>query len=101
MHRTTTSEHIFDELTEMVEELLQKMGDVESPEIDKIRSKTRIALAAAKSAWADTKGYATRNLSRPGDYVRESVQESPWRMLGLAALLGIGTGALLMRSKSN
>lgn len=95
----TTSNRVFDDLTDSIEELLRTLADVQSPEIVKIRTKIQIALAAAKSAWVDTKDYASRQvirtLGRPDEYVRES----PWRALALTAVLGIGAGALLMRSR--
>jgi len=82
-------------LTDSVEDLLQHIADVEGPDIKKIRVKVQMALAAAKSAWSDTADYASRQISRPGEYMRES----PWQSLGIAALVGIGVGAILMRSR--
>jgi ElaB/YqjD/DUF883 family membrane-anchored ribosome-binding protein len=83
----------FSELTDDVEDLLRRIAYVDSPEVRKIRAKVEVALAAAKSAWQDTARYANRTLHAPGDYLRES----PWKSIGIAALLGIGVGALLLR----
>lgn len=88
------------ELTDSVEELLKRIAEVDSPDIKSIRAKVQVALATAKSAWQETTSYAsrqvTRTLRRPGDYVRQS----PLRTIGIAALLGIGVGALLARPRS-
>jgi ElaB/YqjD/DUF883 family membrane-anchored ribosome-binding protein len=91
---TTASLGALSELSDSVADLLQQIADVEGPDIKTIRVKVQLALAAAKSAWSDTAHYASRQISRPGEYLRES----PWQSLGIAALLGIGVGALLMRS---
>ena len=93
--------HPYGELIDSIEDLLQQIADVESPEVKKIRAKVQVTLAAAKSAWQDTATYASRQvsqtLSRQGEYLRES----PWRTAGAAALLVIGVGALLARSRGN
>ncbi len=91
----------YNELTSSVEDLLKRIADVENPDIKTIRAKVQVALATAKSAWQDTTNYAsrqvTRTLRRPGDYVRES----PLRTIGIAALIGIGVGALLSRPRGH
>ncbi len=91
----------YTELTDSVEDLLKRIADVDSPDIKSIRAKVQVALASAKSAWQETTAYAsrqvTRTLRRPGDYVRES----PLRTIGIAALIGIGVGALLARPRAN
>ena len=91
----------FGELTDNVEDLLNRIANVDSPDVIKIRSKVQLALSAAKSAWHDTANYASRRVTEtlrlPGDYVRNS----PWRILGVATLLGIVVGALLTRPRGN
>jgi ElaB/YqjD/DUF883 family membrane-anchored ribosome-binding protein len=88
------------DLTDSVEDLLKKIADVDGPDIKKIRAKVQMALTAAQSAWNDTADYArgqvSATLRRPGQYLRES----PWQSLGVAALVGLTVGALLMRSHS-
>jgi ElaB/YqjD/DUF883 family membrane-anchored ribosome-binding protein len=87
----------FSDLTDGVEDLLRKIADVDSPDIRKIRAKVQMALTAAKSAWQDTTNYANRTIHRPGEYLRES----PWKTVGIATLLGIGVGALLLRPRAD
>jgi ElaB protein len=91
----------FNELLDSVDDLLKRISDVDTPEIKKIRTKVQVALTAAKSAWQDTTHYASEQVSDslhwPGDYLRAS----PWRALGLAAVVGVGVGALLTRPRSN
>jgi ElaB protein len=98
MKHTASTERIlgpFIDLTDSVDDLLQQISELKSPEIQKIRTKVQIALAAAQSAWRDTASYAGRQamqtLRRPDEYVHES----PWQALGIATLLGLGLGAML------
>jgi ElaB/YqjD/DUF883 family membrane-anchored ribosome-binding protein len=98
MKHTASTERIlgpFIDLTDSVDDLLQQISELKSPEIQKIRTKVQIALAAAQSAWRDTTSYAGRQamqtLRRPDEYVHES----PWQALGIATLLGLGLGAML------
>jgi ElaB/YqjD/DUF883 family membrane-anchored ribosome-binding protein len=91
----------FNELVDSIDDLLKRISYLDSPEIDKIRTKVKIALGAAKSAWHDTTHFANQQMANsvqwPGNYLRES----PWRVIGIAAVLGIGLGALLTRSRGN
>ena len=83
------------DLSDSVEDLLKQIADVDGADVKKIRAKVQMSLAAAKSAWSDTAEYAGRSLRRPGEFLRES----PWQALGFAALVGIGVGAIFMRSR--
>jgi ElaB/YqjD/DUF883 family membrane-anchored ribosome-binding protein len=91
----------FKELVDSIDDLLKGISDLDTPEINKIRTKVQIALSAAKSAWQDTTHYAneqvTNSLRWPGDQLREA----PWRAVGIAAVVGIGMGALLTRPRGN
>jgi ElaB/YqjD/DUF883 family membrane-anchored ribosome-binding protein len=104
MKRTASTERIlgpFNDLTDSVDDLLERISELKSPEIQKIRTKVQIALAAAQSAWRDTTSYASRQamqtLRRPGEYLHES----PWRALGIATVVGLGVGAMLMRPRKS
>jgi ElaB/YqjD/DUF883 family membrane-anchored ribosome-binding protein len=89
----------FNELLDSVDDLLKRIADVDSPEIRKIRTKVQVAVAVARSAWQDTAQYANRQvrstLRWPNDYLRES----PWRAIGMATVIGMGVGALLIKSR--
>ena len=91
----------FNELVDSIDELLKRISDIDTPEVNKIRTKVQIALSAAKSAWQDTTHYAseqvTNSLRWPGDQMREA----PWRAVGIATVVGIGMGALLSRPRGH
>src|ERR1700679_1716782 len=66
----------FQELFDGVEDLLKRVSEVDSPEIQKIRAKARVALMMAKSAIADSATHvgnrARRAAGTTGDYVRRA-----------------------------
>jgi ElaB/YqjD/DUF883 family membrane-anchored ribosome-binding protein len=100
----------FQELFDGVEDLLKRVSEVDSPEIQKIRAKARVALMLAKSAIADSATHvgkqARRAAGSTGDYVRraagstdEYVREYPWYALGAGAVLGFALGVIVSRSR--
>jgi len=93
------SDAFFDDLIESVDDLLKRISDIDSPDINKIRSKVQIALSAAKSAWHDTAHYANEQVTNSLHWPGERMRESPWRTAGIAAAVGIGVGALLIKSR--
>jgi ElaB/YqjD/DUF883 family membrane-anchored ribosome-binding protein len=95
------SDVFFNDLVESVDDLLKRISDIDSPDINKIRSKVQIALSAAKSAWQDTADYANEQVTNSLRWPGERMRESPWRTVGIAAVVGIGLGALLTRSRSH
>ncbi len=82
---------------ENVEDLTDALRDVETPEIARVKAKVKIALAAAKSALADSAAQVrsqAREVSKNTDiYVRDN----PWQVVGVAALIGIVVGILASR----
>jgi ElaB/YqjD/DUF883 family membrane-anchored ribosome-binding protein len=98
---STRRDASFNELVDSIDDLMKRISDIDTPEINKIRTKVQIALSAAKSAWQDTTHYAneqvTNSLRWPGDQLRES----PWLAVGIATVVGIGMGALLARPRGN
>jgi ElaB/YqjD/DUF883 family membrane-anchored ribosome-binding protein len=94
------SDAFFNDLVESVDDLLKRISDIDSPDFDKIRSKVQIALSAAKSAWQETAHYANEQVTNSLRWPGERMRESPWRTVGIAAVVGIGLGALLTRSRS-
>ncbi|MGA2400005.1 MAG: hypothetical protein ABSG30_18370 [Steroidobacteraceae bacterium] len=100
----------FQELFDGVEDLIKRVSEVDSPEIQKIRAKARVALMMAKSAIADGATHvgkqARRAAGSTGEYVRRAagttddyVREYPWYALGAGAVLGFALGILVSRSR--
>lgn len=100
----------FRELFDGVEDLIKRVSEVNSPEIQKIRAKARVALMMAKSAIGDGATHvgnqARRAAGTTGDYVRRAagttddyVREYPWYALGAGALVGFALGVLVSRSR--
>jgi ElaB/YqjD/DUF883 family membrane-anchored ribosome-binding protein len=89
----------FNELVDSIDDLLKRISDIDSPEINKIRTKVQIALGAAKSAWKDTTHYANQQVTNSLRWPGELMRESPWRAVGIATVVGIGMGALLTRQR--
>jgi len=80
-----------------VEDLTKALKDVETPDISRVKAKVKIALAAAKSAVADTatqlRGHAREVGSRTDGFVREN----PWQVIGIAAVIGLAIGFVASR----
>jgi ElaB/YqjD/DUF883 family membrane-anchored ribosome-binding protein len=89
----------FNELVDSIDDLLKRISDIDTPEINKIRTKVQIALSAAKSAWQDTTHYANERVTESLRWPSEQMRESPWPAVGIATVVGIGMGALLTRSR--
>jgi ElaB protein len=100
----------FRELFDGVEDLLKRVSEVNSPEIQKIRAKARVALMMAKSAISDSASHvgsqARRAAGTTQDYVRRAagttddyVREYPWYALGAGAVVGFALGILVSRSR--
>jgi ElaB protein len=100
----------FRELFDGVEDLIKRVSEVNSPEIQKIRAKARVALMVAKSAIADGATHVGKQAraaaGSTGDYVRRAagstddyVREYPWYALGAGALVGFALGVLVSRSR--
>ena len=82
---------------ENVEDLTTALKDVDTPDIARVKAKVKIALAAAKSAVADTatqlRGHAGKVGKRTDDFVRDN----PWQVIGIAAVVGLAVGILASR----
>jgi ElaB protein len=100
----------FRELFDGVEDLIKRVSEVQSPEIQKIRAKARVALMMAKSALADGATHvgnrARHAAGSTGEYVRRAagttddyVREYPWYALGAGALVGFALGVLVSRAR--
>jgi ElaB/YqjD/DUF883 family membrane-anchored ribosome-binding protein len=84
---------------ENVDDLTKALRNVDTPDIAKLRAKVRIALAAARSAAADTaiqlRGQARHYGRRTDGYVHEN----PWQVVGIAAAIGLVVGILASRRR--
>lgn len=89
----------FHDLFDGVEELIKRVSELDSPEIQKIRAKARVALMMAKSAVQDGATHAGRQARRAAGATDGYLREYPWYALGAGTLLGFGVGVLVSRSR--
>ena len=89
----------FHDLFDNVEDLIKRVAEIDSPEIQKIRAKARVALMAAKSAVGDGATHIGRQARRAAATTDGYLRESPWSALGLGAIIGIGAGVLMTRAR--
>jgi ElaB protein len=89
----------FQELFDGVEDLIRRVADVQSPEVQKIRAKARVALMMAKSAIQDGATHVGRQARRAAGTTDDYLREYPWYALGAGTLLGFGLGLLVARSR--
>ncbi|HEX3914236.1 MAG TPA: hypothetical protein VHW71_12055 [Steroidobacteraceae bacterium] len=82
---------------ENVEALTRALKDVDSPDIAKVRAKVKIALAAAKSAAADTALQLRGQAQQVGKRTDTFVRDNPWQVIGMAALIGLAVGIFASR----
>ena len=87
----------FHELFDGVEDLIKRIAELDSPEIQKIRAKARAALIVARSAVQDGAVHVGRQARRAAEATDDYLREYPWYALGLVALLGFGAGLLAAR----
>jgi ElaB/YqjD/DUF883 family membrane-anchored ribosome-binding protein len=89
----------FHDLFDGVEDLIKRVAEIDSPDIQKIRAKARVALIAAKSAAQDGATHVGRQARRAAESTDGYLREYPWYALGLVALLGFGAGILAARTR--
>jgi ElaB/YqjD/DUF883 family membrane-anchored ribosome-binding protein len=87
----------FHELFDGVEDLIKRIAELDSPEIQKIRAKARAALIVARSAVQDGAVHVGRTARRAAEATDDYLREYPWYALGLVAALGFGVGLLAAR----
>jgi ElaB/YqjD/DUF883 family membrane-anchored ribosome-binding protein len=80
-----------------VEDLTKALKDVDSPDIAKVRAKVKIALAAAKSAAADTASQLRDQAQEVGKRTDSYVRDNPWQVIGIAAIVGLAVGIFASR----
>jgi ElaB/YqjD/DUF883 family membrane-anchored ribosome-binding protein len=84
---------------ENVEDLTKALRNVETPDIAKLRAKVKIALAAARSAAADTAFQLRGQARHMGRRTDGFVHENPWQVVGIAAVVGLVVGILASRRR--
>ncbi len=82
---------------ENVEDLTTALKDVDTPDIAKVKAKVKIALAAAKSAAADTATQLRGHAQKVGKRTDGFVRDNPWQVIGIAAVVGLAVGILASR----
>jgi ElaB/YqjD/DUF883 family membrane-anchored ribosome-binding protein len=94
-----SSHEPFQDLFASVEDLIKRVAEIDSPEIQKIRAKARVALMAAKSAVQDGATHAGRQARRAAETTDDYLREYPWYAVGLGTLIGFGAGLMVARSQ--
>jgi ElaB protein len=89
----------FHELFDGVEDLIKRVAEVDSPEIQKIRAKARAALMVARSAVQDGAVHIGRQARLAAGTTDDYLREYPWYALGFGTLLGFGAGLLVGRRR--
>jgi ElaB/YqjD/DUF883 family membrane-anchored ribosome-binding protein len=82
---------------ENVEDLTRALKDVDTPDIARVRAKVKMALAAAKSALADTATQLRGQAQQVGKRTDTFVRDNPWQIIGVAAVVGLAVGFFASR----
>ncbi len=90
----------FQEFFDGVDDLIEKIAQVQSPEIQKIRAKARVALGAARSAVRDSGVHVTKQARQLATTTDGYVRASPWQAIAVGTLLGFVVGFATGRSTS-
>jgi ElaB/YqjD/DUF883 family membrane-anchored ribosome-binding protein len=91
----------FKQLFDSVEDLIKRVADIDSSEIQKIRAKARIALMAARSAVEDGAAQLRDQAMQVAATTDDYVHVYPWQTVGVAALLGVAMGLLVKPQKTH
>jgi len=87
-------------LLDSVDDLTRALKDSESPDIERVRTKVKLALVAAKSAVADTASQVRTKAQDVGKRTDTYVRDNPWQVIGIAAVVGLAIGMLASRRSS-
>jgi len=90
-----------DNFLDSVDDLTRALKDVESPDIERVRAKVKLALIAAKSAVADAASQVRTQARDVGKRTDSYVRENPWQVIGVAAVIGLAVGILTSRRSSS
>jgi ElaB/YqjD/DUF883 family membrane-anchored ribosome-binding protein len=80
-----------------VEDLTNALKNIESPEIERVRAKVKLALVAARSAVSDTASQLRSQAQQVGTRTDRYVHDNPWPVIGFAAVVGLAVGMLASR----
>ena len=80
-----------------VDDLTKALKDIDTPDLAKVRAKVKMALAAAKSAVADTASQLGTQAKQVGKRTDGFVRDNPWQVIGIAAVVGLAVGILSSR----
>src|ERR1700690_2773835 len=75
-----------------VEELANALKNVGTPELERLKTKVKIAASAAKSALADGAAQVRTRAHQVSETADTFVHDNPWRVIGIAALIGLAVG---------
>lgn len=89
----------FKELFDGVDDLIERVASVPSPELQKIRAKARVALTAARSAARDSAAHLGRQARQMASTTDGYVRQSPWQAVALTALVGFVAGIAVSRGR--
>lgn len=84
-----------------VEELTNALKHVDIPEIARVKAKVRMAATAARSALADGAAQVRTRARQVTETTDTFVHENPWRVVGIAALIGLAVGIFAGRRRSS
>jgi ElaB/YqjD/DUF883 family membrane-anchored ribosome-binding protein len=82
----------FQEFFDGVDDLIARIAQVQSPEIQKIRAKARVALGAARSAVKDSAAHVSKQARQLASTTDGYVRSSPWQAVAVGTLLGLVVG---------
>jgi ElaB/YqjD/DUF883 family membrane-anchored ribosome-binding protein len=96
---TDDAQDKFKALFSDVDDLISRVGSVDSADLRKIQAKLRVSLVAAKSALGDSATHLGRQARRVVDGTGDMVRASPWQAVGIASVLGLAVGILISRRR--
>ncbi len=89
----------FKQLFDDVEELIGRLADTDSSEIEKLRAKVRVATVVARGALIDAADLLQNQAQQVAKRADKHLREKPWQTVWLVACLGVATGMLLGRRR--
>lgn len=82
-----------------VEELLERVGGMNEPEVARLRSRVESSIEKAKESLRSGTQVAVENTRKAAKATDEYVHRNPWIAIGATATIGLLLGALLRGSR--